>query len=72
MNKCDLVKQRSDLLKRANTLTCGTIGGTKITIEGPRLGKLGKLTKSAPSSLFLTPMKDRIAEKDEKWLEAYK
>lgn len=72
MNKCDLIKHRADLLKRAHALTCGTIGGTSITLEGPRLGKLGQMTRAAPSSFSLNSMENRMEDKDPKWIEAYK
>ncbi|KAI6191689.1 G domain-containing protein [Aphelenchoides bicaudatus] len=71
MNKCDLVKQRSDLLRRGHILTCGKIGGKSITTEQPRLGKLGKLTQAEPKTFALNSMENRLDEKDPKWVEAY-
>lgn len=72
MNKCDLIKQRADLLTRAEILTCGVIGGNKITMETPRLGKLGKLTRTEPSTIPLHSMENRLENKDPQWVEAYK
>lgn len=73
MNKCDLIKQRTDLLKRSQILTCGMIGGQPIVVETPNLGKLGKLARQSPTmSLSLNSMENRLENKDPKWIEAYK
>jgi GTP-binding protein Era len=71
MNKCDLIKQRTNLLKRANILTGGVIGGNKITLEGPRLGKLGQITTPSSSTIPLNAMENRLTDKDPKWIEDY-
>jgi MinD superfamily P-loop ATPase len=72
INKCDLIRQKTMLLQRARILTCGMVGGVPMSIEGPKLGKLGRMAERRSTTISLSPMANRLEEKDEKWTIAYK
>ncbi|KAI6244021.1 G domain-containing protein [Aphelenchoides fujianensis] len=69
LNKCDLIKQRTDLLRLAQILTNGVVDGARMTVETARLGKLG--TSATERTLTVNPLASHMGERDEKWKQAY-
>ncbi|KAI6232469.1 G domain-containing protein [Aphelenchoides besseyi] len=69
LNKCDLVKQRPNLLRLAQILTNGFVDGARVTVETAKLGKLGGT--GAQQTLSVNPLGQHMGERDEKWKQEY-